>query len=64
MIHIQICLLCVQAGVQIPDAYRPMMRIDIVVPEGFLPRLMLDLLSYAPTHNNDDDVKIIKTRYP
>ncbi|XP_039135016.1 LOW QUALITY PROTEIN: APO protein 1, chloroplastic-like [Dioscorea cayenensis subsp. rotundata] len=26
--------LCVQAGAQIPDAYRPMMRIDIVVPDS------------------------------
>ncbi|KAJ0966726.1 hypothetical protein J5N97_023643 [Dioscorea zingiberensis] len=32
--------LCVQAGAQIPDAYRPMMRIDIVVPNSEEARLV------------------------
>ncbi|PKU60617.1 APO protein 1, chloroplastic [Dendrobium catenatum] len=31
---------CVQAGAEIPDAYRPMMRLDIVVPEAEEARLV------------------------
>lgn len=31
---------CVQAGAEIPDAYRPMMRLDIVIPEAEEARLV------------------------